>query len=656
MREGEKRKREWHEEFTEHANKVAERLEAFRNLKVKHDLNSKTQDCSRSALKEIEHELPSTALGEPKGVRVGDTFIGKAELAVACVHSNYDSDVDAPPLRDHSPSLALALCLDRSHAQRQASALRASATPNLQFASALKLQLRSPHLWYTALSACPSDFTNAALNKSMQQGTPIRVACMSHLYDDDPVFTYRGLFSVQCTERAPLPSAESTADSSTSKKRKHASKSPLYTGRPGSSPSPYATDDSTTIDQQPAPSGDGIGYYGTTNGVSNNRSISPSGSPPPLVDIVNDISASASSQAHINGLTSHTERDKQVLWFKLVPYSSGEHAGYEIMHSDDDEDDEELERIAQAQRYGTSFMNAKISTEGCGTRFDSEEWHWGKCSPTKIARIRHVLLRSYRQRSEAPVVDDVAAGQELVPIPAFNELTPGSTDGLFPGDEAFIYIRSSLELVTDHAAQLLARVRAGGKVSAFSENVRDACNKDGCLRYQVPGGLVEDSLSWGEKVIKSGVRVPLEIFKTGSKGWAVRSKERILAGAFVCEYVGRLQEDNEANASNHGYTFDLDHFEENVSEDIQSEHHKQHGQRLHLCLDGRRAGNVGRWINSSRTQEDANLVIQPTFTPETGHGSTAFYRICFFACMDIAPFAELTYFYGDDYLKYLSVS
>lgn len=72
---------------------------------------------------------------------------------------------------------------------------------------------------------------------------------------------------------------------------------------------------------------------------------------------------------------------------------------------------------------------------------------------------------------------------------------------------------------------------------------------------------------------------------------------------------------------------------------------------LHLCIDARKAGNVARWINSSRTSQEANLVIQSAFTPMTGHGSAAFYRVLSFASTDIPPCTDLTDFYGDDYVR-----
>ena len=40
--------------------------------------------------------------------------------------------------------------------------------------------------------------------------------------------------------------------------------------------------------------------------------------------------------------------------------------------------------------------------------------------------------------------------------------------------------------------------------------------------------------------LSAGVQLPLEVFMTESKGWGVRCREEVPAGAFVCCYVGQL--------------------------------------------------------------------------------------------------------------------
>lgn len=71
------------------------------------------------------------------------------------------------------------------------------------------------------------------------------------------------------------------------------------------------------------------------------------------------------------------------------------------------------------------------------------------------------------------------------------------------------------------------------------------------------------------RVLQNGIRVKLEVFKTKNKvvlsnfhcfyylmltpllvdiqGWAVRAREPILRGTFVCEYIGEVLDEQEAN-------------------------------------------------------------------------------------------------------------
>lgn len=52
----------------------------------------------------------------------------------------------------------------------------------------------------------------------------------------------------------------------------------------------------------------------------------------------------------------------------------------------------------------------------------------------------------------------------------------------------------------------------------------------------------------------------MELFKTQNQGWGVRARHEILKGTFVCEYVGELITDSEADErEDDSYLFDLDY-------------------------------------------------------------------------------------------------
>ena len=58
---------------------------------------------------------------------------------------------------------------------------------------------------------------------------------------------------------------------------------------------------------------------------------------------------------------------------------------------------------------------------------------------------------------------------------------------------------------------------------------------------------------------KKGTKFQLEIFKTETRGWVVRSLNFIPLGSFVCEYIGELLKEKEAEerAGNDEYLFDI---------------------------------------------------------------------------------------------------
>ena len=116
-------------------------------------------------------------------------------------------------------------------------------------------------------------------------------------------------------------------------------------------------------------------------------------------------------------------------------------------------------------------------------------------------------------------------------------------------------------------------------------------------------------------------------------GAPARAIQVIFCGDFVCEYAGDLiTSEEEDHRESDQYIFALDHFL---------------GAAAPLCLDARLAGGVGRFVNHS---DAPNLVLQPVFTPASGAGHEAFYRVALFAARDIPPTEELLFNYGDQYI------
>ncbi|XP_060193167.1 histone-lysine N-methyltransferase SUVR5 isoform X2 [Lycium barbarum] len=146
------------------------------------------------------------------------------------------------------------------------------------------------------------------------------------------------------------------------------------------------------------------------------------------------------------------------------------------------------------------------------------------------------------------------------------------------------------------------------------------------------------SKSCQNRVLQSGVRVKLEIYKTETKGWAVRAREAILRGTFVCEYVGEVLDEQEANKRRNrygtegcGYFLEIDAHVNDMSRLIE-------GQSPYV-IDATNYGNVSRYINHSCSP---NLVNYQVLVESMDHQVA---HIGFYASRDILAGEELTYNY-----------
>uniref|UniRef100_A0A8C4EYA4 Euchromatic histone-lysine N-methyltransferase 2 n=1 Tax=Dicentrarchus labrax TaxID=13489 RepID=A0A8C4EYA4_DICLA len=108
-------------------------------------------------------------------------------------------------------------------------------------------------------------------------------------------------------------------------------------------------------------------------------------------------------------------------------------------------------------------------------------------------------------------------------------------------------------------------------------------------------------------------------------GWGVRALQDIPQGSFICEYVGELISDAEADVrEDDSYLFDLDNKDGEV-----------------YCIDARYYGNISRFINHLC---DPNLIPVRVFML---HQDLRFPRIAFFSSRDILSGQELGFDYGD---------
>ncbi|KAG0602145.1 hypothetical protein M758_11G162800 [Ceratodon purpureus] len=139
------------------------------------------------------------------------------------------------------------------------------------------------------------------------------------------------------------------------------------------------------------------------------------------------------------------------------------------------------------------------------------------------------------------------------------------------------------------------------------------------------------------RVLQKGVHLKLEVFKSRHKGWGVRAAEAISRGTFVCEYVGEILNDSEANERGKrydqvgcSYLYDIDAHLDVIG--------SRSGSRP-FVIDATRYGNVARFINHSCEPNLMNYeVLVESMDCQLAH-------IGFFAKRDIAIGEELAYDY-----------
>ncbi|XP_010531690.1 PREDICTED: histone-lysine N-methyltransferase, H3 lysine-9 specific SUVH6-like [Tarenaya hassleriana] len=181
-------------------------------------------------------------------------------------------------------------------------------------------------------------------------------------------------------------------------------------------------------------------------------------------------------------------------------------------------------------------------------------------------------------------------------------------------------------------------------------------NRDGAIVEAIPlvyecGPTCKCPPSCYNRVTQCGIKFQLEIFKTESRGWGVRSLNSIPSGSFICEYAGELLEDKEAErrTGNDEYLFDIgNNYDNSLRDGISELMPKMHpsssvqavDESIGFTIDAARYGNVGRFINHSCSP---NLYAQNVLFD---HNDTRIPHVMFFAMDNIPPLQELTYHYN----------
>ncbi|KAL6903405.1 hypothetical protein ACP4OV_004218 [Aristida adscensionis] len=150
------------------------------------------------------------------------------------------------------------------------------------------------------------------------------------------------------------------------------------------------------------------------------------------------------------------------------------------------------------------------------------------------------------------------------------------------------------------------------------------------------------------RVGQHGIKFRLQVFKTKSMGWGVRTLDFIPCGSFVCEYIGEVLEDEEAQKrTTDEYLFAIGHnyYDETLWEGLsRSIPSLQKGlgkdNEAGFAVDASEMGNFAKFINHSCTP---NLYAQNVLYD---HDDLSVPHVMFFASEDIQPYEELAYHYN----------
>jgi euchromatic histone-lysine N-methyltransferase len=258
------------------------------------------------------------------------------------------------------------------------------------------------------------------------------------------------------------------------------------------------------------------------------------------------------------------------------------------------------------------------------------------------------------QVREGICVDDISGGQESIPICAVNTIDDEKPP-------SFKYITSVI--YPDWCRPLPLKGCSCTSGCSDSETCSCAVKNGGEIPYNFNRAIVEAKPlvyecgpsckcppSCHNRVSQYGVKFQLELFKTKSMGWGVRSLNSIPSGSFICEYIGELLEEKEAEArtGNDEYLFDIgNNYNDNslwdglltLMPDAQSSSYEVVEEGC-FTIDAAWKGNVGRFINHSCSP---NLYAQNVLYD---HEDNRIPHIMFFAAENIPPLQELTYHYN----------
>ncbi|KAI7743427.1 hypothetical protein M8C21_011278, partial [Ambrosia artemisiifolia] len=257
---------------------------------------------------------------------------------------------------------------------------------------------------------------------------------------------------------------------------------------------------------------------------------------------------------------------------------------------------------------------------------------------------REMMTKKFKTR-EGVCVKDISNGKEVFPICAINTI-----DDSKPPE--FTYITKIMypdwyKPIHPEGCDCVGRCSEKKCPCAFKNGGEIPYNRNGAIVEAKPliyecGPSCKCPPSCYNRVTQHGMKIHLEIFKTESRGWGVRSLSSISSGSFICEYVGELLEESEAEErkGNDEYLFDIGQNYNDCSLNPDTKPGETVNTDSGFTIDAAYSGNVGRFINHSCSP---NLYAQNVLYDEDDKRMP---HIMLFAAENIPPLTELTYHYN----------
>ncbi|XP_047063846.1 uncharacterized protein LOC124671525 [Lolium rigidum] len=266
--------------------------------------------------------------------------------------------------------------------------------------------------------------------------------------------------------------------------------------------------------------------------------------------------------------------------------------------------------------------------------------------------IEEILKSAHTEPYDGVIMKDISQGLERIPIPVVNSI---SDECPMP----YVYM-SRLKYPRNYQPAPPAGCACVGGCSA-SKRCACAAKNGGDIPFNDKGRIIvakplvyecgpscKCPPTCHNRVGQKGMKFRLQIFKTKSMGWGVKTLDFIPIGSFVCEYIGEVLDDEEAQKRmTDEYLFAIGHnyydeaLWEGLSRSIPSlQKSPGEDEDAGFAVDASNMGNFAKFINHSCSP---NLYAQNVLYD---HDDKSAPHIMFFACEDIPPGQELAYHYN----------